>query len=51
MLWTMEKPENSNDDEHIKIQTSSKRRKVIKKEKTLTKVFTTIVCVSGDYVK
>ncbi|RGB33320.1 WD repeat domain 12 [Rhizophagus diaphanus] len=37
MLWTMEIPENSDDDEHIKIQTSSKRRKVIKKEKILTK--------------
>ncbi|PKK59191.1 ribosome biogenesis protein WDR12 [Rhizophagus irregularis] len=49
MLWTMEIPENSDDDEHIKIQTSSKRRKVIKKEKILTKVFTTISYASGSY--
>jgi ribosome biogenesis protein YTM1 len=37
MLWTMEIPEDSDDDEHIKIQTSTKRRKVNKKEKIRTK--------------
>ncbi|CAG8639628.1 4962_t:CDS:10 [Funneliformis caledonium] len=37
MLWTMEIPEDSDDDEHIKIQSSSKRRKVNKKEKIRTK--------------
>ncbi|RIA97072.1 ribosome biogenesis protein WDR12 [Glomus cerebriforme] len=37
MLWTMEIPENSDDDEHIKVQASSKRRKVNKKENILTK--------------
>ncbi|CAI2180685.1 16987_t:CDS:10 [Funneliformis geosporum] len=37
MLWTMEIPEDSDDDEHIKIHTSSKRRKVNKKEKIRTK--------------
>lgn len=47
MLWTMEIPENSDDDEHIKIQTSSKRRKVIKKEKILTKVFKIILMFLG----
>ncbi len=38
MLWTMEIPEDDDDDEHTKIQISSKRRKVNKKEKIHTKV-------------